>query len=164
MSPTPRPPQYGGARSSGRKPHTPRPLRVGCAPLAECAVRGLIVINLGEVCVRLSRSDGVAGRAARRSPSQQINHSSFARVCKFARVVQERESRWRVPRCAWPSSMCCCACRGRARRVRSRVQGRVAVLSQGVAAVQVCSDVCGAGHHCAAHDAFMGILGPKWLL
>ena len=41
VSPTPRPPQYGGARSSGRKPHTPRPLRVGCPPPSRVCGEGI---------------------------------------------------------------------------------------------------------------------------
>ena len=66
-----------------------------------------------------------------------IIHQSHA--CKFAAGLAERKSRWRASRCkATPLARCCARC-VRSRCSRARVPARIAMLSQCVAVVQVCS-------------------------
>ena len=69
-----------------------------------------------------------------------FNHSSIARVqvCGWWR---QGKSRWRASRCkAAPLARCCARC-VRSRCSRARVPARIAMLSQCVAVVQVCSGV-----------------------
>ena len=68
-----------------------------------------------------------------------IIHQSHA--CKFAAALAARKSRWRASRCkAAPLARCCARC-VRSRCSRARVPARIAMLSQCVADVQVCSSV-----------------------
>ena len=72
----------------------------------------------------------------------QFNQSIISRVASFAvQQVRGKKSRWGVQGREAPPLACCCALCSRARRLCARMHGRIALLSQGVAVMQVCGSM-----------------------
>ena len=92
----------------------------------------------------------------------QFNHSSIARVQVCGWRERGKKSRWRALRCKAPPLACCRVRCGRFRCARARVPGRVAMLSQCIAVVQVCSGVWQPANVLCAHGAMLCNVVQMW--
>ena len=93
-------------------------------------------------------------------------HQSFINRTRASLRLASRQgkSRWRALRCKAASLARCCARCVRSRCSRARVPARIAMLSQCVAVVQVCSGVWQPASVVCAHGAMLCKVVEMWLV